>query len=201
MVEYQPTVGTAPSIPQVVEETGRGERSTDIFSRLLGRRVVFLGSAIDDGVANVIVAELIHLDADDPGVPIRLYINSPGGEMSSMLAIYDTMQHVSSPVETVCIGMAASAAAVILAGGEKGKRGALPHARVMIHQPHVQQAQGQAADIAIHAAEVGRMRRQMSELLAADTGQTTEQVMADTERDRWLPAEEALVYGLIDAIV
>lgn len=199
MVEYQPTVG--PSIPQVVEETGRGERSTDIFSRLLGRRVVFLGSAIDDAVANVIVAELIHLDADNPGTPIRLYINSPGGEMSSMLAIYDTMQHVSSPVETVCIGMAASAAAVILAGGEKGKRGALPHARVMIHQPHVQQAQGQAADIAIHAAEVARMRRQMSELLAADTGQTTEQVMTDTERDRWLPAEEALVYGLIDAIV
>ncbi len=193
---------SGPAIPNVIEETGRGERSTDIFSRLLGRRVVFLGTPIDDGVANVVVAELIHLDADDPGTPIRLYINSPGGEMSSMLAIYDTMQHVSSPVETVCIGMAASAAAVILAGGEKGSRGALPHARVMIHQPHVPHAmQGQAADIAIHAAEVGRLRRQMSELLAADTGHTVEEVMRDTERDRWLPAEEALAYGLVDAIV
>lgn len=191
-----------PAIPHVIEETGRGERSTDIFSRLLGRRVVFLGSAIDDELANVIVAELIHLDADDPAAPIRLYINSPGGEMSSMLAIYDTMQHVSAPVETVCIGMAASAAAVILAGGEKGKRGALPHARVMIHQPHVQHTmEGRAADIAIHAAEVGRMRRQMSQLLAADTGHTVEDVMADTERDRWMPAEEALRYGIIDAIV
>lgn len=194
--------GTAPGVPLVTEETGRGERSTDIFSRLLGKRVVFLGSAIDDHLANVIVAELIHLDADDCEAPIRLYINSPGGEMSSMLAIYDTMQHVQSPVETVCIGMAASAAAVILAGGEKGARRALPHARVMIHQPHVQHAvQGQAADIAIHAAEVSRMRRQMSELLAADTGHTVEQVLADTERDRWLPASEALAYGLIDAIV
>lgn len=194
--------GTAPGVPLVTEETGRGERSTDIFSRLLGKRVVFLGSAIDDHLANVIVAELIHLDADDCEAPIRLYINSPGGEMSSMLAIYDTMQHVQSPVETVCIGMAASAAAVILAGGEKGARRALPHARVMIHQPHVQHAvQGQAADIAIHAAEVNRMRRQMSELLAADTGHTVEQVLADTERDRWLPASEALAYGLIDAIV
>jgi ATP-dependent Clp protease protease subunit len=190
------------TLPHVVEETGRGERSTDIFSRLLGRRVVFLGSAIDDAVANVIVAELIHLDADDSDSPIRLYINSPGGEMSSMLAIYDTMQHVTSPVQTVCIGMAASAAAVILAGGERGSRGALPHARVMIHQPHVHNLmQGQAADIAIHAAEVGRMRRQMSELLAADTGHTVEEVMTDTERDRWLPAEEALAYGLIDSIV
>lgn len=193
---------SAPAVPQVIEETGLGERSSDIFSRLLRRRVVFLGSAIDDAVANVIVAELIHLDADEPNTPIRLYINSPGGEMSSMLAIYDTMQHVSSPVETVCIGMAASAAAVILAGGQKGTRGALPHARVMIHQPHVQHAvQGQAADIAIHAAEVGRMRRQMSGLLAADTNHTVEEVMADTERDRWMPAEEALAYGLIDAIV
>jgi ATP-dependent Clp protease, protease subunit len=191
-----------PTIPNVIEETGRGERSTDIFSRLLGRRVVFLGSAIDDSVANLVVAELIHLDADDSTRPIRLYINSPGGEMSSMLAIYDTMQHVGSPVETVCIGMAASAAAVILAGGEKGRRGALPHARVMIHQPHVQQLmQGQAADIAIHAAEVGRMRRQMSELLAKDTGKSLEALMADTERDHWLPAEEALAYGIIDAIV
>jgi ATP-dependent Clp protease, protease subunit len=191
-----------PTVPHVTEESGSGARSTDIFSRLLGRRVVFLGSAIDDAVANMIVAQMIHLDADDDSTPIRLYINSPGGDMSSMLAIYDTMQHVSSPVETVCIGMAASAAAVILAGGEKGRRRALPHARVMIHQPHVQHAvQGQAADIAIHAAEVSRMRRQMSELLAADTGHTVEQVLADTERDRWLPAEEALTYGLIDSIV
>lgn len=190
------------SIPHVVEETVRGERSSDIFSRLLRRRVVFLGAEIDDTLANLVVAQLIHLDGEDPGLPIRLYINSPGGEMSSMLAIYDTMRHVSSPVETVCIGMAASAAAVILAGGEKGHRGALPHARVMIHQPHVQGVMhGQAADIAIHAAEVGRMRRQMSELLARDTGRTPAEVMADTERDRWLPAEEALAYGLIDAIV
>lgn len=192
----------APPIPLVTEETGRGERSTDIFSRLLSRRVVFLGATIDDALANVIVAELIHLDADDPGAPIRLYINSPGGEMSSMLAIYDTMQHVQSPVETVCIGMAASAAAVVLAGGERGRRGALPHARVMIHQPHVPHAmQGQATDIAIHAAEVARMRRQMSELLAADTNHTVAEVMADTERDRWMPATEAKAYGIIDAIV
>ena len=191
-----------PTLPHVTEDYGRGERSTDIFSRLLGRRVVFLGSAIDDAVANVVVAQLIHLDADDDTAPIRLYINSPGGEMSSMLAIYDSMQHVTSPVETVCIGMAASAAAVILAGGEHGRRRALPHARVMIHQPHVQHAvQGQAADIAIHAAEVSRMRRQMSELLANDTGHTVEQVLTDTERDRWMPAEEALAYGLIDSIV
>ena len=199
---FDHTFATAPAIPFVTEETGRGERSTDIFSRLLGRRVVFMGTAIDDALANVIVAELIHLDAEDSEAPIRLYINSPGGEMSSMLAIYDTMQHVRSPVETVCIGMAASAAAVVLAGGAKGRRGALPHARVMIHQPHVPHAmQGQAADIAIHAAEVGRMRRQMSELLAADTNHTVAGILADTERDRWMPAPEAKEYGIIDAIV
>jgi ATP-dependent Clp protease, protease subunit len=199
---FDHTFATAPTIPIVTEETGRGERSTDIFSRLLGRRVVFMGTAIDDALANVIVAELIHLDAEDADAPIRLYINSPGGEMSSMLAIYDTMQHVRSPVETVCIGMAASAAAVILAGGARGRRAALPHARVMIHQPHVPHAmQGQAADIAIHAAEVVRMRRQMSELLAADTNHTVAEVMSDTERDRWMPAPEAKEYGLIDLIL
>ena len=191
-----------PSIPDVVEDTGRGERSTDIFSRLVQHRVVFLGTAIDDATANTVIAQLIHLDAEDPERPIRLHINSPGGEMSSMMAIYDTMQHASAPVETVCVGMAASAASVILAGGEKGRRGALPHARVMIHQPHVPTAmQGGATDIAGHAAEVARMRRQMSGLLAEDTGRSLDEVMADTERDRWMGAKEALAYGLVDSIV
>lgn len=189
-------------IPTVIEETGRGERAFDIYSRLLTQRIVFLGSEIGPDSANLVVAQLIHLDADDSDRPIHLYLNSPGGELSSTMAIYDTMQHVTAPVETVCIGMAASAAAVILAGGAAGRRSALPHARVMIHQPHVPEGmRGQAADIEIHAREIARMREQMTTLLAKHTGRSIEQVMADTERDRWLPAQEALVYGLIDEVL
>lgn len=188
-------------IPTVVEQTARGERAYDIYSRLLGHRVVFLGRAIDDEVANLIVAQLLHLESDDADKPIALYVNSPGGSMDAMFAIYDSMQHVRPPVHTTCIGMAASAAALILAGGEAGSRSILPHGRVMIHQPHVGGVGGQASDIQIHAAEIVRQRELANEVLARHTGQDIETVRADTDRDRWMTADQAVAYGLVDRIL
>ncbi len=189
-------------VPTVIEDTPRGERAVDLYSRLLGSRVVFLGSQIDDQVANLVVAQLLHLEADDPDKDINLYVNSPGGEMSAMMAIYDAMQHVRPDVATTCVGLAASAGAVILAGGAPGKRSALPHSRVLIHQPVITgQIQGQASDIEIHAREVIRMKQQMLDILAAHTGQPREQIELDTDRDRWMTAEEAVGYGLVDRVL
>jgi ATP-dependent Clp protease protease subunit len=184
-------------VPTVVEQTSRGERAYDIYSRLLGHRVVFLGRPIDSDVANLIVAQLIHLESEDADKDISVYINSPGGEMSSMMAMYDTMQHIKPEVSTICIGMAASAAAVILAAGEKGKRYVLPHARVLIHQPHLTGGlEGQASDIEIHAREIVRQKEEMNHILASHTGQDFETVVRDTDRDRWLTAEQAVGYGM-----
>ena len=188
-------------VPTVIEQTSRGERAFDIYSRLLGHRVVFLGRQIDDELANLIVAQLLHLESDDPDKPVALYINSPGGSMDAMFAIYDTMQHVKPAVHTTCIGMAASAASLILAGGEAGERSILPHGRVMIHQPWVQGVGGQASDIEIHAQEILRQRRLANEILANHTGQDVDKVTTDTDRDRWLTADEAVGYGLVDTIL
>lgn len=188
-------------VPTVIEQTSRGERAFDIYSRLLGHRVVFLGRQIDDELANLIVAQLLHLESDDPDKPVALYINSPGGSMDAMFAIYDTMQHIKPAVHTTCIGMAASAASLILAGGEAGERSILPHGRVMIHQPWVQGVGGQASDIEIHAQEILRQRRMANEILADHTGQEVEKVTTDTDRDRWLTADEAVGYGLVDTIL
>jgi ATP-dependent Clp protease protease subunit len=188
-------------IPTVVEQTARGERAYDIYSRLLGHRLVFLGRPVDDDLANLIVAQLLHLESEDPDRPISLYVNSPGGSADGMFAIYDAVQHVRPAVETTCIGMAASAAAVILAGGAPGTRSILPHGRVMIHQPHVGNIGGQASDIEIHAAEILRQREQANQLLARHTGQDIERIRADTDRDRWMTAEQAVEYGLVDRIL
>lgn len=188
-------------VPTVVEQTSRGERAFDIYSRLLGHRVVFLGRPVDDEVANLIVAQLLHLESDDPDKPVALYINSPGGSMDSMFAIYDTMQHIRPDVQTTCIGMAASAASLILAGGASGERSILPHGRVMIHQPWVQNVGGQASDIEIHAAEILRQRALANEILARHSGKEVAQVEKDTDRDRWLTADEAVEYGLVDTIL
>jgi ATP-dependent Clp protease, protease subunit len=187
-------------VPTVVESTSRGERVYDIYSRLLKDRIIFLGTPIDDAVANLIMAQLLHLESEDPDKDIYLYINSPGGSITSLFAIYDTMQYISPEVATVCMGMAASAAAVILAGGAKGKRFALPHARVMLHQPHGG-AQGQATDIEIQARLIMEMREQLNRLLAEHTGQTFERVSTDTERDFWMLADAAREYGVIDQVI
>jgi ATP-dependent Clp protease protease subunit len=189
-------------IPTVIEQTARGERAYDIYSQLLGQRIVFLGRPIDPDLANLIVAQLLYLEAEDPEKDIHLYINSPGGEGSSMMAIYDTIQCLRPEVTTTCIGLAASAAAVILAAGAPGKRMVLPHSRVLIHQPHVPGGiDGQASDIEIHAREIVRLKEQMITLLARHSGQTEETVRRDTDRDRWLPAEEAVAYGLADGVL
>lgn len=189
-------------VPTVVEQTSRGERAFDIYSRLLGHRVVFLGRPIDSEVANLIVAQLIHLESEDADKDISIYINSPGGEMSSMMAMYDTMQHIKPEVSTICIGMAASAAAVILAAGERGKRYVLPHARVLIHQPHLTGGlEGQASDIEIHAREIVRQKEEMNHILAGHTGQDVETVVRDTDRDRWLTAGQAVDYGIVDSVM
>ncbi len=187
-------------VPTVFEQTSRGERYFDIYSRLLKDRIIFLGTPIDDTIANLIMAQLLHLESDDPDKDIFLYINSPGGSITSLFAIYDTMQYIKPDVNTVCMGMAASASAVILAGGAKGKRYALPHARVMLHQPSGG-AQGQASDIEIQARLIVQMREQLNEILAEHTGQTVEKVTADTERDYWMLADEAKEYGVIDGIL
>jgi ATP-dependent Clp protease protease subunit len=187
-------------VPYVTEQTSRGERTYDIYSRLLKDRIIFLGTPIDDTVANLIMAQLLHLESDDPDKDIFLYINSPGGSITSLFAIYDTMQYIKPDVNTVCMGMAASAAAVILAGGAKGKRFALPHARVMLHQPHGG-AQGQASDIEIQARLIVQMRDQLNRILAGHTGQPYEKVVQDTERDFWMMAAEAKEYGVVDEIL
>jgi ATP-dependent Clp protease, protease subunit len=189
-----------PLIPMVIERTARGEREFDIYSRLLDERIIFLGTPIDDQVANLVVAQLLHLESEDPDKDISLYINSPGGEITGLFAIYDTMQFVKPDVSTICIGQAASAAAVILGAGEKGKRFILPHARVLIHQPHGG-AQGQAVDIQIQAKEITRMRETLDEILAHHTGQTVEKVAADTDRDFIMGANEAKEYGIVDEVI
>ena len=187
-------------VPYVTEATSRGERTSDIYSRLLKDRIIFLGTPIDDAVANLIMAQMLHLESEDPEKDISLYINSPGGSITSLFAIYDTMQYISADVSTVCMGMAASASAVILAGGAPGKRYALPHARVMMHQPHGG-AQGQASDIEIQAKLIVQMREQLNQILADHTGKDYEKVTEDLERDYWMLAPEAVEYGVVDAIL
>ncbi len=187
-------------VPIVIEQTSRGERSFDIYSRLLNERVIFLGMAIDDHVANLVIAQLLHLESADPEKDINLYINSPGGNVTDGLAIYDTMQFIKPQVSTICIGQCASMAAVLLAAGAPGKRFALPHSRVLIHQPWGG-AQGQVTDIEIQAKEMLRMRSQLDEILSKHTGQPVDKIHADTERDNIMMAEEAKAYGLVDAVI
>ena len=187
-------------IPTVVEQTHRGERGWDIFSRLLKDRIIFLGTPVDDRVANIIIAELLYLESEDPEKEIALYINSPGGVVTSGMAIYDTMNHVKCPVSTICIGQAASMGAFLLAAGEKGRRFALPHARIMVHQP-LGGAQGQASDIEIQAKEILRIRDVLNHILAENTGQPLEQIVKDTDRDHFMTAQEAQAYGLVDKVM
>jgi ATP-dependent Clp protease protease subunit len=187
-------------IPYIVEETPRGERAYDIYSRLLKDRIIFLGSAVDAAIANLITAQLLYLEAEDPGRDIELYINSPGGETSAGLAIYDTMQYIKPDVRTLCVGLAASAAALLLAAGARGKRYALPNARIMIHQPWGQIGQGQAVDLGIQAQEFLRTKRLIEEILARHTGQPVDKVHQDTDRDYYLDPAEARAYGMIDGI-
>lgn len=187
-------------IPFVVEKTSRGERSYDIYSRLLKDRIVFLGSAIDDQVANVIIAQLLFLESEDPSADIYLYLNSPGGVVTSGLAIYDTMQYVRPDVCTLCIGQAASMGAVLLAAGAAGKRWSLPHSRVMIHQP-LGGFQGQATDIEIHAKEILRMRAELDQILAHHTKQPLENLQRDTERDFFMDGAQAMAYGIVDRVI
>ena len=187
-------------VPTVVEQSDRGERAFDLYSRLLKDRIVMLGSPVDDTVANLIAAQLLHLAAEDPERDISLYINSPGGSATAMFAIYDTMQHIACDVATVCMGMAASAASVILAGGAPGKRFALPNARVLIHQPHGG-AQGQQVDIEIQAREISFLRRRMEEVLAQHTGQPIERISRDCDRDFIMGADEAVGYGMVDQVM
>jgi ATP-dependent Clp protease protease subunit len=187
-------------IPMVVEDTGRGERAYDIFSRLLKDRIIFLGGAIEDHMANLIIAQLLFLESEDPDRDIHLYINSPGGVVTAGMAIYDTIQYLKAPVSTICVGQAASMGAILLTAGAPGKRYALPNARVMIHQP-LGGFQGQASDINIHAREILRMRESLNGLLAKHTGQPLEKISVDTERDFFMDSETACNYGIIDSIV
>ncbi len=186
-------------VPMVVEQTGRGERAYDIFSRLLKERIVFIGTAIDDGLASLVIAQLLFLESEDPEKDIHLYINSPGGSVSSGLAIYDTMQYIRPDVATICIGLAASMGAVLLTGGAKGKRSALPNSRIMIHQPWGG-TQGTASDISIQAEEILRTKKRLNEILASHTGQALEVIERDTDRDRYMSSEDAKTYGLIDTV-
>ncbi len=186
-------------VPMVVEQTGRGERAYDIFSRLLKERIVFIGTPIDDTIASLVIAQLLFLESEDPDKDINLYINSPGGSVSSGLAIYDTMQYIRPDVQTICIGLAASMGAVLLAGGSKGKRAALPNSRIMIHQPWGG-VQGTASDISIQAEEILRTKRRLNEILAHHTGRPLEDIEKDTDRDRYMSAEESKTYGLIDSV-
>jgi ATP-dependent Clp protease protease subunit len=189
-------------VPTVIEKSPGGvERAFDIYSRLLKERIVFLGTPIDDGVANVIMAQLLHLEGEDPDKDIAMYINSPGGSTYALMAIYDTMQFVKPDVATYCMGLAASAAAVLLSGGAKGKRYALPHSRIMLHQPHVSGVGGQATDIEIHAREILKTREEINVIIQSHTGQDMSRVEDDTERDYWLSAVEAKEYGVIDEVL
>ncbi len=187
-------------VPIVVEETGRGERSWDIFSRLLRERIVFIGTPIDDHIASLIVAQLLFLDSEDPGKDIRLYINTPGGSVSAGLAIYDTMQYIRADVSTTCVGMAASMGALLLTGGAKGKRIALPHSKIMIHQP-MGGTQGQASDIEIYTREMLRTRESLYKIMAEHTGKSLKEIARDSERDNYMTAEEAKEYGIVDVIL
>ena len=187
-------------VPYVIEQTSRGERSYDIYSRLLKDRIIFLGEEVNDVTASLVVAELLFLEAEDPGKDIQLYINSPGGSVTAGMAIYDTMQYIKCDVSTICLGMAASMGAFLLAGGTKGKRFALPNSTIMIHQPSGG-AQGQATEIQIVADHIAKTKRTLNEILAANTGQPLEVVEKDTDRDNYMSAEEALAYGLIDDVV
>jgi ATP-dependent Clp protease protease subunit len=187
-------------VPVVVEQTARGERSFDIYSRLLKERIVFLGTPVDDNVGNLIMAQLLHLESEEPDKDINLYINSPGGDITALFAIYDTMQYVKCDVSTTVMGQAASAAAVLLLAGAKGKRFALPHSRVLLHQPHGQ-AGGQAVDIEIQAREIIRYRQLLDQLIAEHTGQPLEKVGKDTDRDYILTAQEAVEYGIVDEVI
>jgi len=187
-------------MPYVTEETPRGRETRDIFSRLLKDRIIFLGTPIDDTVANLLIAQLLHLESEDPDKDVMMYINSPGGEITGLFAIYDTMQYIKCEVQTICVGQAASAAAVLLSAGAKGKRYILPHARVLIHQPHGGAA-GQAVDIEIQAKEIIRMRQLLDELLAYNTGQTVEKVAHDTDRDFIMSGYEAKDYGIVDEVI
>jgi ATP-dependent Clp protease, protease subunit len=190
----------SPYVPTVLEQTSRGERAYDIFSRLLNERIVFLGTAVDSDIANLIVAQLVHLESEDPEKDIALYINSPGGEVYAGMAIYDTMQFIKPDVQTICFGMAMSMGAILLAGGTAGKRMSLPNAKIMIHQGSAGY-RGQATDIEIQAREILHMRRRMDEVLAKHTGQTVERITVDTERDNYMSADQALEYGLVDMVV
>ena len=188
-------------IPMVVEQSSRGERSYDIYSRLLKNRIIFVGDEIDDDLANLVVAQLLYLEREDPDKDIDLYINSPGGSVTAGLAMYDCMQLVKPDVSCICMGMAASAAAVLLAGGCKGKRFALPYSRIMIHQPWIGGISGQATEIDIHAREILKTRKTLNTILALHTGQPLEKVEADTERDHYMSSQEAVEYGLIDKVI
>ena len=187
-------------VPVVIEQSSRGERSFDIFSRLLRERIIFLGTAIDDMVANLVVAQLLLLDSENPEKDIMLYINSPGGSVTAGFAIYDTMQHIRADVSTICLGQAASMGAFLLSSGTKGTRMALPHSRVLIHQP-LGGAQGQATDIEIQAAEIIRIKKSLNEILASNTGQSIKKIEKDTDRDYIMTPQEALEYGMIDKVI
>jgi ATP-dependent Clp protease protease subunit len=187
-------------IPTVIEQTNRGERAYDIYSRLLKDRIVFFGSQLDDTVANLVTAQLLHLEAEDTDKEIQLYINSPGGDMTGLFAIYDTMQFIQCPISTICVGQAASAAAVLLAAGTRGKRLALPNARILIHQPHGG-VQGQTTDVELAAKEMAFMRQRMNEILANHTGQPLDRIVVDTDRDYVMRGEDALAYGMIDHVI
>ncbi len=187
-------------VPTVIESTSRGERAFDIYSRLLKERIVFLGSPIDDTVANLVMAQLLHLESEDPDKDIALYINSPGGVISSFFAVYDTIQHIKPDVSTFCMGQAASASAVLMAAGAPGKRFALPHARIMLHQPHGG-VEGQVTDIEIQAKEIVRLRVELNQVLVDHTGQTLKRIEDDTERDFWMTSDEAKDYGVIDEVL
>jgi ATP-dependent Clp protease, protease subunit len=191
----------SPVIPTVIEQTSRGERAFDIYSRLLDERIVFVGAQVDDQVANIVNAQFLHLESEDPGKDISLYINSPGGDVYSGLAIYDTMQFVKPDVRTICVGIAMSIGAVLLAGGAKGKRNALPNAKILIHQLWTPGFGGQASDVDIRVREAIAMKRRLEEILADHTGQPLEQIVRDTERDNFMTPREALEYGLIDEVI
>ena len=187
-------------IPYVTTRTPHGERTSDIYSRLLAERIVYLGTAIDDGVANAVIAQLIHLESESADLPVQLYLNSPGGSIPAMLAVYDAMQYIRPEVHTTCVGQAASTAAVLLAGGAPGRRAILPHGRVVIHAPAAE-GRGTVPDLILEAEEIERVRTLLEQLLSRHTGRTTEQIRADTERDLVLAAEEAVAYGVVDVIV
>lgn len=188
-------------VPNVTETTSRGERVYDLYSRMLKENIIFLGTPIDDTIANLICAQLIHLESENPDKDINIYINSPGGDITALFAIYDTMQFIKNDIATICLGQAASAAAVLLAAGTKGKRLALPHARVLLHQPYAQVGYSQVTDLEIAAREIMRMRDILEEILAGHTGQPIERIHADTDRDFVMEAQEALAYGIIDGVI